>query len=172
MDLPNIILSAVYLITLFYTVFWLITFIDTKEDKKHKIKHNPFVSVIVPAYNEEESIKETLDSLIRLDYPKEKIEIIVVNDGSKDSTIQVTEKFISDNPGYDIKLVNQENQGKWMAMNNALKVAKGEFFACLDADSVVNKHALKRMVPYFEDENVAIVLPLIKVKKPKSILQR
>ncbi len=172
MDLPNIILSVVYIITLFYTVFWLITFLDHKEEKKEKAENNPHVSVIVPAHNEEKSIKETLSSLVELDYPRDKIEIIVVNDGSKDLTRQISEKFISDNPDCDIKLINQENQGKWMAMNNALKSAKGEFFACLDADSIVKRDALKKMIPYFEDKNVAIVLPLIKVKKPKGILQR
>jgi cellulose synthase/poly-beta-1,6-N-acetylglucosamine synthase-like glycosyltransferase len=172
MDLVNIILSVVYLITLFYTIFWLITFLGSEEERKKEPKHNPLVSVIVPAYNEEKSIRETLSSIVKLDYPKEKLDIIVVNDGSEDSTEEVVKGFISENRDYNIKIINQENQGKWVAMNNALNIAKGEFFACLDADSVVSKDALKKMIPYFDDGNVAIVLPLIKVKNPRNMLQR
>jgi len=82
MTLVNLVLPVIYIITLFYTIFWLITFLDNKEEKKKVIKKFPLVSVIVPAYNEEKVIVETLDSVIGLDYPKNKLDIIVVNDGS------------------------------------------------------------------------------------------
>ncbi|MBA3064387.1 glycosyltransferase family 2 protein [Candidatus Woesearchaeota archaeon] len=172
MDLVNLVLPVIYMITLFYTIFWLITFLDSKEEKKKVIKKFPLVSVVVPAYNEEDVILETLESVIGLDYPKNKLDIIIVNDGSTDSTKDVAEKFIDKHKGYDIKLINQANQGKWVALNNALKIAKGEFFTCLDADSSVEKAALKKMLPYFTDNNVAAVLPLIKIKNPKGILQK
>ena len=172
MNLVNLILPVVYIITLFYTIFWLITFLDSKEEKKKVIKKFPLVSVIVPAYNEEKVILETIDSVIGLDYPKDKLDIIIVNDGSTDSTKEVIEKFIDEHNDYDIKLISQDNKGKWVALNNALKIAKGEFFTCLDADSSVEKAALKKMLPYFTDNNVAAVLPLIKIKNPKGILQK
>ena len=172
MNLVNLILPVVYIITLFYTIFWLITFLDNKEEKKKVIKKFPFVSVIVPAYNEEKVILETIDSVIGLDYPRDKLDIIIVNDGSTDSTKEVIEKFIDEHNDYDIKLISQDNKGKWVALNNALKIAKGEFFTCLDADSSVEKAALKKMLPYFTDNNVAAVLPLIKIKNPKGILQK
>jgi len=172
MDLVNLILPVVYIITLFYTIFWLITFLDSKEEKKKSLKKFPFVSVIVPAYNEEDVILETLDSIVGLDYPKDKLDVIIINDGSTDSTRDIIEKFIGVHKEQDIKLINQDNQGKWVALNNALKIAKGEFFTCLDADSSAEKAALKKMLPYFTDNNVAAVLPLIKIKNPKGILQK
>ncbi len=172
MDLVTMALSVVYIITLFYTTFWLITLLEVKEEKKKHLKKFPFISVLVPAYNEEDNIIETLNSLVSLDYPSNKLEIIVINDGSTDSTKQVAERFIGEHKRYDIKLINQDNQGKWVALNKALKIAKGEFFACLDADSSIEKAALKKMLPYFTNSNVAAVLPLIKIKNPKGILQK
>ena len=172
MNLVDLILPVVYIITLFYTIFWLITFLDNKEEKKKVIKKFPLVSVVVPAYNEEEVVLEALDSVIGLDYPKNKLDIIVVNDGSTDSTKKIVENFIDEHNDYDIKLINQNNKGKWVALNNALKIAKGEFFICLDADSSVEKAALKKMLPYFTDDKIAAVLPLIKIKNPKGILQK
>ena len=172
MDLVNLILPVIYIITLFYTIFWLITFLDTKQEKSKAIKEFPVVSIVVPAYNEQDVVLETLESVIKLDYPKDKLDIILVNDGSTDSTKEIMQKFIDEHKEYDIKLVNQDNQGKWVALNNALKTARGEFFTCLDADSSVEKAALKKMLPYFADNKVASVLPLIKIKNPKGILQK
>jgi len=172
MDLVNLILPVIYIITLFYTIFWLITFLDTKQEKSKAIKEFPVVSIVVPAYNEQDVVLETLESVIKLDYPKDKLDIILVNDGSTDSTKEIMQKFIDEHKEYDIKLVNQDNQGKWVALNNALKTARGEFFTCLDADSSVEESALKKMLPYFADNKVASVLPLIKIKNPKGILQK
>ncbi|MBU0470379.1 MAG: glycosyltransferase [Nanoarchaeota archaeon] len=135
-----------------------------------KIKREPFFTTIVPAYNEEKSIEKTLQSLVDLDYPSEKMEIIVVNDGSTDRTKEIVAGFMETNPARNIVLINQENRGKGNAMNNGLRKAKGEFFACLDADSFVNPDALGIMLPMFEDQDVAAVCPLLKVKKPSSIL--
>ena len=144
-----------------------------EKDKKIKKKHNtPFFSTIVPAYNEEKSIVGTLTSLVNLDYPNDKKEIVVVNDGSTDGTQELVEKFIRDYPTKNITLLNQKNQGKAKAMNNGLNVIKGEFFACLDADSFVHSNALQEMLPYFEDQKIAAVCPLLKVKKPENVLQK
>ena len=170
----DIVLFCTYFILLFFSIFWLLVlFFSDDEKEKKKLTKKPFFTTIVPAYNEEESILETLTSLISLDYPKEKMEIIVVNDGSTDSTKFLVEEFITNNPDREITLINQDNQGKGRAMNAGLEIAKGEFFACLDADSFVSENALKEMLPYFEaDQNVAAVCPTLKVKKPSNILQK
>ncbi len=165
------VLFSAYFILLFLSIFWLLVLASPdEENKKKKFEKEPSFSTIVPAYNEEKSIHRTLTSLVNLDYPAEKIEIIVVNDGSKDKTGEIVEEFIKEHPLRKIKLINQENRGKGNAMNKGLKEANGEFFACLDADSFVAPDALKVILPLFEDENVAAVCPLLKVKKPKTIL--
>ena len=85
----DIALSILYIITLFYTVFWLISLLDEKPEKRLKIKKYPIVTVAIPAYNEEGTIKETIDSIKELRYPKDKIEIIIINDGSADKTRKI-----------------------------------------------------------------------------------
>ena len=169
------ILVSTYFLLLFLAIFWMIVLFSSPEHapQKGKIRRYPFVSVIVPAYNEQRSIQETLNSLINLDYPKNKIEIIVVNDGSKDKTQEIVTRFIQEHPFNVVTLINQHNGGKGNALNNGLRNAQGEFFACLDADSFVAPNALKEMLPYFEsDKTVAAVCPLLKVKDPKSVLQK
>ncbi len=172
-DLMRIGLWIVYVICLYFAVFWFLVFLDGNYDmKKKKLEKLPKVSVIVPAYNEESRVLLTLRSIIGLNYPKDKLQVIVINDGSTDKTSEVVQNFIKKKKEFDIILVNQENQGKGAALNKGLKLSKGEYFVCLDADSYVKPDALKKMLPYFSDDTVAAVLPILKVRKPKNLLQR
>ncbi|MBU0627952.1 MAG: glycosyltransferase family 2 protein [Nanoarchaeota archaeon] len=162
-----------YLISLYFVVFWLLVLFEgKKQEPKKKLKTLPIVTIAIPSYNEEKRIKATLTDILKLDYPINKLEFIVVNDGSKDKTKEITEKIIKENKKFNITLINQKNKGKGAALNAALKRAKGEFFVCLDADSFVEKTALKTILPYFTEDNIACVLPVMKVRKPKNLLQR
>lgn len=168
----DVVLFVTYFLLLFLSIFWMLVLFSREEKKEiKKIKTFPTFSAIVPAYNEEKTITATLQSLLGLDYLQEKMEIIVVNDGSKDRTKEIVEQFMVQHPEHKITLLNQENRGKGNAMNKGLAVAKGEYFACLDADSFIAPNALKIMLPMFE-ENVGAVCPLLKVKNPQSILQK
>ena len=180
----NIVLTALlwvtYLLSLYVTIYWLIVFLmgdedfEVKRDRKVHLSGFPFVSILVPAYNEEDTIIPSLKSVINLDYPQDRLEVIVINDGSKDRTEEMVMEFIEKNRRFNIKLINQKNQGKARSLNNALKIAKGEFFACLDADSFVEPKTLKKMLKMYEEEdnNLAIVTPAMKVRSPKTLLQR
>ena len=175
----TIIVWSSYVISLFFLVYWLLFYIEQrpriKEEYNEKValKRFPFVSVIVPAYNEERTIKKTLSSLIRLDWPKEKIEILVMDDGSKDNTSKITQEFIWEHPHDNVILHRQKNQGKAAAMNNALKILKGEYFACLDADSFIQPQALKHMIHWHEkDAHLAITTPVMKIATPKNWVQK
>ncbi|MFH1455774.1 MAG: glycosyltransferase [archaeon] len=144
-----------------------------QKEKPQNLKDYPFFSTIVPAWNEEKSIIPTLKSLISLDYPKDKMEIVVVNDGSTDKTAIFVKEFIEDNKDFNIKLINQKNKGKGSALNTGLKHIKGKYFACLDADSFISSNALQVMLPYFEeDSQVVAVCPLMKIQKPNSIIEK
>lgn len=171
MYFSDIVFWAVYFFSLYVSVFLLITFFETRAPLKRR-DALPFVSVIVPAYNEEESIGKTLESLMKLDYPKNLLEIIVVNDGSKDKTQSIVEDFLRKENPFKLLLMNQKNSGKGVALNNGIKRANGEFVACLDADSMVRSDTLKEMIRYFYDDGVAAVSPLMKVYQPKTVLQR
>ena len=169
----RLIIMVAYFISLYLVIFWLLTLYEKGiKLKPRKLKRFPFVTICIPAYNEEKNITETLQSVLNLDYPKDKIEIIVVNDGSKDNTKNVVKKLIKQNKNRNIILINQENKGKGAAMNNALKRAKGEFFIPLDADSIVNKEALQLLLPHFYNKNVAAVLPIVEVQHKSSIMRQ
>ncbi|MBT4651134.1 glycosyltransferase [Candidatus Woesearchaeota archaeon] len=186
----EIILWTAYIISLYFSIFLLLIFLDKRsffnqeESRSTEPKHFPFVSVIIPAYNEQDTILKTIQSVLNLHYPKENLEIIVVNDGSTDRTKEVVDEFIQilhqknneeNNTPTNITFISHQNVGKATSMNKALKLAKGEFFACLDADSEVHHLTLKKMVSYYQEQNnprLAIITPAMKVKDPKKILQR
>ncbi|MFC1801165.1 glycosyltransferase [Nanoarchaeota archaeon] len=171
MQLIMYVLWVTYFFSLFFAVFWLMTFLTEGVGSKHKkLKRYPLVSVVMPAYNEEESILESIKSVLQLDYPRNKLEMVVVNDGSQDKTRQKVEDFIQTVKDFNIKLINKKNGGKGSALNAGLRKIKGEYFVCLDADSFVQSNALKKLLPHFDREDVAAVLPALKVSKKKSNL--
>ncbi|HIE34257.1 MAG TPA: glycosyltransferase family 2 protein [Candidatus Altiarchaeales archaeon] len=129
---------------------------------------SPMVSIVVPAFNEEEGIEETIKSLLSIDY--ENLEIIVVNDGSTDRTMEIVEKHAIDSR---IVLINNEkNIGKAASLNKGIEKAKGEFVACVDADTTLSKNVIKKTLPYFSNPDVASVVARIKVKRPRNWLER
>ena len=176
----TVLLLATYIVSLYITVYWLIVFLTQKdilkikEERNIKLLRYPFVSILIPSFNEEDTIISTLKSVLNLDYPKNKFEAIVINDGSTDKSKEKVEGFMQKNRKFKMKLINQENQGKAKSLNNALKITKGEFFACLDADSFVDAKTLKKMLKLYEkeDNGLAIVTPAMKVKSPKRFLQK
>ena len=172
----EIVLWVVYFISLYFTVFWLLVFVENEPSiysEKKALGKTPFVTILVPAYNEEDTIKRTLDSCLNLDYPSDKLEIIVVNDGSEDSTAKIVKTIIGEHErGKLVRLINQDNSGKAVSLNKGLRLSKGEFFVCLDADSVIESGALKHLLPEFDNPKVAIALPLLKAARPLTLLQR
>ena len=172
-EFVKVILWIAYFISLYFAVFWFLVLLENKPSRKgKKLSKLPFVSIVIPAFNEEKKLRPTLESVLKLEYPKNKYEVIIINDGSKDNTVDQAKQLIKEYSDYDIKLLNQKNKGKGAALNHGLRKSKGEYFICLDADSYVSKDALKKILPHFTSDNIAAVLPLLKVNKPKSILQK
>ncbi|MBN2368780.1 glycosyltransferase family 2 protein [Candidatus Woesearchaeota archaeon] len=179
MDILKIIIWISYFITLYFLVYWFIFFIEKKDqihkelNKKVKLKKFPFVSVIIPCYNEEQTIIKTLESAVNLDYPKNKLEFVVIDDGSTDNTARKVKNFIKTKKIIDIKYIYQKNKGKAAALNTALKSIKGTLFACLDADSFVDKNALVYMVKeHSQKKSLAITTPVMKIFNPKHVLEK
>ncbi|MBI2144060.1 glycosyltransferase family 2 protein [Candidatus Woesearchaeota archaeon] len=172
--LLELVIIVLSLITLYYTVFWLLAFIDYSPARPGEVKKQPRVSVIVPAFNEESSLEKTARSVLALDYPKGLLELIIVDDGSRDRTLAVAEKIRKSalKEGRRVIVLSQENQGKWKAMNSGISASFGEFVACLDADSTVKPDALVKMLPYFAGEDIAVVLPMLHVDSPGNLLQK
>lgn len=109
---------------------------------------NPIVSVIIPCYNDEATVGETLDSLQSQTFRD--WEAIVVNDGSNDGSADIIRQYGTDDPR--IRHIDQENQGPSAARNAGLAMAKGEFVNFLDADDVLLPNMLKRMVSKLRDD--------------------
>jgi len=164
-----IIYLSIYL-GLIATSFYVLSYIAGKKKKPLLFKDNelPKVSVIIPAYNEEKTIERTLNSILASDYPKKKLEIIVVDDGSTDKTLEIAKRF--EKAG--VKVYSKKNEGKARALNFAIQRCKGEIFFSMDADTIVEPQSLKLMVRYFKDKNIMCVSPAIVIYNPKNILQR
>ncbi|MEM5815283.1 MAG: glycosyltransferase [Candidatus Aenigmatarchaeota archaeon] len=156
----------------FFAFFTYLLFYMENRNKAFKKpilpKKLPKVSILVPAYNEEKTIASTLKSLLKLNYPKNKLEIIAINDGSTDNTLKIMRRFRK----YGVKVINKQNGGKASALNLGLKKAKGEIIVCMDADSIVCKNALRYTIGYFDDPKVGAVASSLKVYKPKTFWQR
>ncbi len=169
-EIAKIIIWVLYFVGLYFTLFWLsILIYDPDENSRIKRKRWPTVSIILPMYNEEDSIEKTLESVFNLDYPKNKLRVICVNDGSTDNTLKILKKL---KKKYNFELINQKNQGKYAALNTALKRIDSEFFACFDADSFTEPNSLKDMLEEFDSKEVASVMPIMKVYNPENTLQR
>ncbi|NLW30683.1 MAG: glycosyltransferase family 2 protein [Fibrobacter sp.] len=124
------------------------------------VEHNnektitPSVSFIITVYNEENRIKEKLKNTINLDYPKEKVQIIVSSDGSTDRTHEIVEEF--KNYGVHL-LINNERKGKEYAQAQAIKIAKGEILVFSDAATKLDKNGLKQIISNFSDSTIGCV---------------
>ncbi len=162
-------------LSIYVQIFLLITFIERRKEIKYRtgqhidLKEYPSVTVVVPCWNEEKTIGGTIESLLALDYPSDKVNIILVDDGSTDNTWNVMQGYIG-NP--QITAYQKENGGKHTAMNLGISKTTTPFIGCLDADSFVDHQALKRIMTYFDDTEVMAVSPAIIVTKPKNVVQR
>lgn len=165
---------AIAFISIYVSIFWIIVSSLSKvKQKPQPLKNYQKVSICIPAWNEEKTVIRSIKSLLELDYPRDKLEIIVINDGSTDKTKTIVDDYIRKNKLKNVLLINQENRGKAGALNTALKYAKGEYFGVFDADSIASKEALKLMLPYFQtEENVAAVISPIKVYDPKNVIEK
>jgi cellulose synthase/poly-beta-1,6-N-acetylglucosamine synthase-like glycosyltransferase len=107
--------------------------------------------------------------LLALDYPKDKLEIILIDDGSTDETWAIMQKY---RELAGVKIFQKANGGKHTALNLGLSHTKTELVGCLDADSFVASDALSKMVCAFEDPTVMAATPAIIIAEPKSIIQK
>ena len=137
----------------------------------------PLITIIVPAYNEESGIQRTLDSLIEADYPHK--QLIVVDDGSTDQTYAVASRYVNKSfMSNTISLIRKRNGGKSSALNYALRFSKGDVLVIVDADSIIERNALKELVKEFQqsynnNNNVVGFVPnalnLLELRRTKTL---
>lgn len=116
--------------------------------------HEPRVTVLITAYNEEKDIREKIENTLALDYPKNKLEVIVASDGSTDATDLIVKEFESER----VKLFRQEGRvGKTETQNNAVTHATGEIVLFSDATTIYRPDALRAVMHNFADPKVGCV---------------
>ncbi|AHF79967.1 glycosyltransferase [Thermococcus paralvinellae] len=141
-------LETALLIIIFWDLYFFLNYIISLL-RNYRIKEwTPFVSIIIPAYNEEESIKDSIISALSQDYPK--FEVIVVDDGSEDKTFEVASSIKDER----LRVFRKTHKGKARALNFGLSKAQGEIIITTDADTLLHNSAVKEVVNRFHDESV------------------
>jgi len=125
----------------------------------------PFVSIVIPAFNAASTIGQAIEACKNQDYLKDRLEIIVVDDGSRDNTKDVVESF-------GVRYIYQENKGPASARNNGWKNSKGEAIFFTDADCIPEKDCLAVMVKSLCDRNVDAVAGTYGIKNIEDIMAR
>ncbi|KAK1688235.1 nucleotide-diphospho-sugar transferase [Colletotrichum godetiae] len=116
----------------------------------------PYVNVIIPAYNESEFVRNSISSVLSSDYPREKVHIIVVDDGSTDDTwSHIQHALPAKSSALHTTIRHEINRGKRQAMVTAFEMAKSEILVTLDSDTILEKHTLRNLVsPFVLDSDV------------------
>jgi len=128
----------------------------------------PRVAVIVPCRNEGETVAATAESLLALDYPADKLEILLVDNASTDNTGTVMARY-KDHP--QVKVLYVAEAGKHNAVNAGIAATTAEFIGCLDADSFVETSALREIISCFDRDNVAAVTAAMSIHKPRNLIE-
>ncbi len=151
--LPLIILISIYLIigvvSLYYSKKYII--------KKNHISDYPSISLVIPTYNEERIIEDRLNSLLEIDYPKAKMEIIIT-DSSNDNTLNSIQKFIATHKDLNIKVIHDNiRRGLAIALNNAYAHCNNEIIVKIDSDIKLDKDSLKNITSHFSNPIIGAV---------------
>jgi poly-beta-1,6-N-acetyl-D-glucosamine synthase len=159
-------------------LFWMagsLLFLRTKEPKKEKLEIDdfdwPMISILVPCYNEEDTVEETVKNLAGLSYPKK--EIILINDGSKDRTAEIIEELSSKYTNVRVIQLRQ-NRGKANALQVGLFASRAEYLVCVDSDALLEDTAPYYMVRQFfiNGERVGAVTGNPCIRNRNSLLSR
>lgn len=184
---------ATYLLCSILVGAWKLYETNKMRRIRNEIRHEYYfpVSILVPAYNEEVTIVDSIESLLKLDYRL--YEIVIVDDGSKDDTVKVLvehfkmrkvqqpirkrlqcarekEIYVADHLRVPVTLVSKENGGKGDALNMGINVSSYPYFLCIDADSMLQPDSLEKIVqPAMEEDNVVAVGGLVRASQSLKI---
>lgn len=130
----------------------------------------PAVTIAIPCWNEQETVVKTVNSLLDIDYPKDKLFINVIDDGSTDETWERAQLFAG---MPNVRLTRKDNGGKHTAMNLALETATTDYVGNLDADAFIDRDTLKKtMWQFLSDSEVMAVSPAVVIHEPKGLLEK
>lgn len=123
----------------------------------------PALTVIIPAYNEGAMVEKTIDSVAGADYPRDRLEIYVVDDGSRDDTWEYISRAARRHPGLVTAIRFPENKGKRAALAMGFRRARGDILVTIDSDSIIERHTLLAIAGAFHDPRVGAVAGRVSV---------
>ncbi len=176
-SVPNIIFYILLFFSVYVQVFFFVTFLENRKriitrSGKVSLAQYPSVTIVVPCWNEEETVYKTVRSLLDLNYPKDKVKIFLIDDGSTDNTLNILRQFDDSILYPNVKIFHKENGGKHTALNLGLLHTETDFFGALDADSFADRESLVRIMSYFEGHpETMAVAPSVVVDNPQTIIQ-
>jgi len=142
---------------LYPAVAWLIGHFFRLRVRKDSIE--PTVSILIPAYNEERNIAQKIENTLRLDYPRDKTEILVGTDGASDRTAEIVRGFTEKG----VRLMEfVDNRGKTAVQNDLVKASTGEILIFTDAASFLSGDAVRKIVRNFADERIGCVAGMMR----------
>lgn len=169
-------ITGIYFFYMFVSIYFLtltiLLYLKNRKDlNSYPLQKESYsLSLLVPAYNEEKTIGDTIKKIFESNY-ENLLEVIVINDGSKDQTKNVVKNLILEY-GNKLKLLNKENSGKASSLNQAMEIARGELIGVIDADSYPERNAFSRMVGHFNDLKVGAVTAACTPRNRKTLLEK
>lgn len=171
-SIVSLVIFLFVLLIRYFAILFMAYFYMTRYTVQDKGGYYPFVSIIVPVYNEGKVLRHSIESLLELDYMN--YEIIIVNDGSTDDTAAVGETLVGYQKGLNglvkVSLINKPNGGKAKALNAGIQYSEAQFVLCMDGDSQLSPNTLKLAVRHFIDPTVGAVAGNVKVQNRKKVL--
>lgn len=173
----ELVYAVILFLAIYIQVFFLLIFFEHSQKVSPKIKplllndeEKPTVSFLVPVWNEASTIQGTIKSILESKYPKEKLRIFIINDGSTDNTWDILQIYAT-HP--QITLFNKPNGGKFTALNHALPYVKTELVFSFDADTIIEPDALEKAIPYFaRDRDLMALGGTVLISNPKTFVQK
>ena len=164
-----IIAASLFIYKTFFFIYTTYNYFNYKPIASVNDQNLPTCTVIIPAYNEGKQVYDTLISISKSDYPKNKLQLIAIDDGSLDNTwswIKKAKEELKD----ELEIFKQpKNQGKRHALYRGFNLGKGDVFVTIDSDSIVTKDTLRNLVsPFSKDKNCAAVAGNIRVLNNKK----
>ncbi len=156
-------LELVFLVSLFIILYanfgyllvvWLWAKVRPRKVRKDA-NFTPSLSVIIPAYNVENTIAQTIENALSLEYPSDKMEVIVISDGSTDGTNEIIRRYNDSRLHYKVL---EQNAGKSSALRAGVSMVSGEIIVLTDADSSIPKDSVKQLIAGFADPEVGAVV--------------
>ena len=161
------------------TVFGYLNFVKSIKEKSEVDKTEfdfPACSILIPAHNEEKVIGPTIEAMLRLKYPRDKLQILIINDGSTDATKEIIESYVKADSRVELFNIPERDggKGKSRTLNLGLKAAKGEIIAIYDADNTPEENSLRYLAAQLllHKELGAVIGKFRTVNKDKNWLTR